>query len=202
MVPPGTRESMSREAILAAVRAQQHAGASLPAIPEFVAGDRDELVARFRKVLEQVGGTWAVRPPGSSVSEVVYQSYPHVSRIVSAVAEPHASTLVVSEQTPPMDLVQVELAIVRGLVGVAENAAVWVDGGSLTHRSLPFVAEHLVLLLSTSDIVPDMHAAYRVLREDRTGYGVFVSGPSKTADIEQALVIGAQGPRSLLVVFD
>ena len=70
----------------------------------------------------------------------------------------------------------------------------------MTHRALPFVAMHLVLLLRADQLVADMHGAYAALSRDASGFGVFVSGPSKTADIERALVIGAQGPRSLLVV--
>jgi L-lactate dehydrogenase complex protein LldG len=64
------------------------------------------------------------------------------------------------------------------------------------------LAEHLVIVLAESDIVDNMHAAYERLgaRLGEAAYGCFMSGPSKTADIEQALVIGAQGPRSLTVV--
>ena len=110
------------------------------------------------------------------------------------------STVQFSTDTAPSDLVQVQLAVVRGRIGVAENAAIWIDDTQLPHRSLPFVAEHCVLLLNADDLVVDMHAAYAALAGRRFGWGVFVSGPSKTADIEQSLVIGAQGPRTLLVV--
>jgi L-lactate dehydrogenase complex protein LldG len=193
---------MSREAILAAVRPHHGDSPPLPTIPAFASGDQHDLLARFRTVLEQVGGTWMVRTPGSDIGEVIREHYPDAERVVSTIDEPPSSTFAVTEETPPADLVQVQLAIVRGQFGVAENAAVWVDDGQLPHRSLPFVAEHLVLLLSTSEIVMDMHAAYGALGGHRPGYGLFISGPSKTADIEQALVIGAQGPRSLLVVLD
>lgn len=191
---------MSRDTIVAAVRARQGESAPLPTIPSFPPVPRSDLVARFRTVLEQVGGTWAVREPASDLGEILRTHYPDAERIVSTVDEPPNSTFTVAEDTTPADLVRVQLAIVRGQFGVAENAAVWIDDGQLPHRALPFVAEHLVLLLSTSDIVTDMHAAYAALSGLRPGYGVFVSGPSKTADIEQSLVIGAQGPRSLLVV--
>jgi len=48
-------------------------------------------------------------------------------------------------------------------------------------------------------VVNDMHEAYARLAPREIGYGLFISGPSKTADTEQALVIGAQGARRCTV---
>lgn len=45
-----------------------------------------------------------------------------------------------------------------------------------------------------------MHEAYKRVEGTDYKYGFFVSGPSKTADIEQALVFGAHGPMNVLVV--
>ncbi|MGH6693078.1 MAG: LutC/YkgG family protein, partial [Gammaproteobacteria bacterium] len=80
----------------------------------------------------------------------------------------------------------------------AENGAVWVPAGSLPQPAALFLAEHVALVVRMGDVVADMHEAYaRLARGPLPAYGVFVAGPSKTADIEQALVIGAHGPRAL-----
>lgn len=96
----------------------------------------------------------------------------------------------------------VDVLVLGAELGVAENGAVWVDGARLPARAGLFLAEHLVIVLSRRDIVDNMHVAYERLgaRLDQASYGCFMSGPSKTADIEQALVVGAHGPRSLTLV--
>jgi L-lactate dehydrogenase complex protein LldG len=88
------------------------------------------------------------------------------------------------------------LAVVPGAFAVAENGAVWVPGDGLRPRGLFVVPEHLALVVSAADVVHDMHEAYRRISFPGAGFGTFVAGPSKTADIEQALVIGAHGARS------
>jgi L-lactate dehydrogenase complex protein LldG len=193
---------MSRDAILAAARTYQGVPCPLPTVPEFGPASNDALLARFKEVLEQVGGRWVERTAGGDLVGIVRQHYPDATRIVSALEDLPISTVTIGADSTPDQLVRIELAILRGRVGVAENAAVWVDEAQLPHRALPFVAEHCVLLLDPGNLVADMHAAYAALAGGDYGWGAFVSGPSKTADIEQALVIGAQGPRSLLVVFD
>ena len=89
--------------------------------------------------------------------------------------------------------------VAPGEFAVAENAAVWVTDQSLRHRVLYFLSQHMALVVPANQLLHNMHEAYRRLSFDRPQFGLFISGPSKTADIEQSLVIGAHGPRSLTV---
>ena len=97
-----------------------------------------------------------------------------------------------------LSLAEVEVLEIDGEFGVAENGAIWLLEDALPHRVAPFICQHLVINVSV--IVPTMHAAYERLGEVKSGFGLFLAGPSKTADIEQSLVIGAHGARSLTVV--
>jgi hypothetical protein len=107
---------------------------------------------------------------------------------VSTAADPHA-------------LADVSVAILCGALGVAENGAVGLDGREARPRALPVLCERLILLLDTSVIVSDMHAALEGLPDGALAHHhfTFVAGPSKTADIEGELVLGAHGPRALAV---
>jgi len=100
----------------------------------------------------------------------------------------------------PHALNDLDLAIVQGQFGVAENGAIWFEEEDLIHRVLPFITDHLIVILSLDNLLGNMHAAYERMDNNHSGFGVFIAGPSKTADIEQSLVIGAQGARSLKVV--
>jgi L-lactate dehydrogenase complex protein LldG len=97
-----------------------------------------------------------------------------------------------------LSLAGIEVLEIDGDFGVAENGAIWLSEEALPHRVAPFICQHLVI--NVKKIVPHMHAAYEELGKVNSGFGLFLSGPSKTADIEQSLVIGAHGARSLTVV--
>lgn len=90
-------------------------------------------------------------------------------------------------------------AVVEGRIGVAENGAVWVpvEGHRKAHI---FACQHLVIVLNRKAVVDTMHDAMAQLSLEEVGYGAFVSGPSKTADIEQALVMGAHGAMRATVI--
>ena len=96
-------------------------------------------------------------------------------------------------------LESVHQSYIGATLGVAENGAVWTYESQMKNRLLPFICQHLVVCMSSKNIVPTMHEAYQQIDAFKEGYGVFLAGPSKTADIEQSLVIGAHGARSLLV---
>lgn len=95
-------------------------------------------------------------------------------------------------------LEEVEVLEIDSAFGVAENGAIWLTEENLPHRVAPFICQHLVIFVA--DIVPTMHQAYERLGDLKSGFGLFLAGPSKTADIEQSLVVGAHGARSLTVV--
>jgi L-lactate dehydrogenase complex protein LldG len=99
----------------------------------------------------------------------------------------------------PHDLEDVDLAIIRGHFGVAENSAIWVTNELLGQRVVPFIAQHLAIVIKRSDLLANMHQAYDKIGGLQYEFGTFIAGPSKTADIEQSLVLGAHGPRSLIV---
>jgi len=98
-----------------------------------------------------------------------------------------------SQSTQLHILDKIECAVFESSLGVAENGAVWLEEKELPHRIIPFITQHLILKLNSSRIVATMREAYSLLDIGSTGFGVFISGPSKTADIEQSLVYGAHG---------
>lgn len=98
----------------------------------------------------------------------------------------------------PHELELIEIAILEAEFGVAENGAVWISEKHLPHRALPFITQNLAFVIPRNAIVNNMHDAYERLKET-TGWGCFIAGPSKTADIEQSLVIGAHGARSMVI---
>ena len=97
------------------------------------------------------------------------------------------------------DLYTIDIACIKGGIAIAENGAIWVTERNMGNRILPFSCEQLIIVIEEKNIVNNMHEAYNLLNVAEDGYGVFIAGPSKTADIEQSLVIGAHGPISFKV---
>ncbi len=120
------------------------------------------------------------------------------TRRVSTVPEV-VGTVDPSRATRPHELADLEFGLFEGEIGVAENGAVWVDAARFPHRAVVVLAEHVAVVVHSSSLVDHMHAAYARLAGRIGSFGVFLSGPSKTADIEQALVLGAQGARTMTI---
>ena len=189
----------SRERILAAVRQNKPDLQPLPERATFQA-DYPDLVAKFSEILRFIGGTPIVVSDYAEAEVYIRQTYHDLPNVVSKVpALAHLATVRL-EAVDPHQLETVDLAIIQGDFGVAENSAIWVPEERGGHRVLPFICQHLVLMVNQSDLVPNMHDAYERLKVGESGFGVFIAGPSKTADIEQSLVIGAHGARSLSVL--
>lgn len=165
-------------------------------------------LARFQEVMTQVGGRAVILQEGEDLNTVIRELYPEAVRVAACMSEVTCGTGVQrlscatfhpDDVEKPADLDGTDLAIIRGSVGVCENGAVWICQ-EVEQRAVYFISEALVILLDRKNLVNNMHEAYKRIDTGDYGYGVFISGPSKTADIEQALVMGAHGARDVTVI--
>ena len=99
----------------------------------------------------------------------------------------------------PEELSGSELLIATARWRVARTGSLWVDFADLESRGQLLLAENLILLVPRDKLVYDLPEHYQCLGE-LPACGTLVTGPSKTADIELCLVIGAQGPKRLFVL--
>ncbi len=160
----------------------------------------DDKFEKFAQMIESVGGK-ALSVEKDKLDETIKNLYPEELIISSNIESCSLGNFNPNLCENPYYLKDIDLAIVKGNFAVAENGAVWIKNLENRHRSLYFIAQNIVIVLNENDIVNNMHEAYERVDFEEKGYGVFVSGPSKTADIEQSLVIGAHGPKSGYVIF-
>jgi L-lactate dehydrogenase complex protein LldG len=189
----------SREDILARVRRNQPSATTLPDVPTF---DRDiaSLSETFKAAFTRMGGKLAEPPRDGNLTQLVRSLFPDARVICSATPEVEGNRAL-DLQAPPAALDDVDVGVVRAVYGVAETGSVWITQAQFKVSALGFLSQHLVVLLDPAQIVPNLHHAYRRQTDFDTGYGAFMTGPSATADIEGVLIHGAQGIRTLTIVF-
>ena len=137
--------------------------------------------------------------PGESLDDIVRRAYPEAKEIASNLPGLTIATKNPDTVGEAQELNGTDVGVVRGELGVAENGCVWVPQ-QMKERAVCFISEYLVIVLDHRNIVSNMHEAYARIGTNDYGYGCFISGPSKTADIAQALVMGAQAARAVTVV--
>ncbi|WP_419767908.1 LutC/YkgG family protein [Arcobacter sp.] len=156
---------------------------------------------KYAQVIKTVGGE-SIITTKEKLDETIKDLYKdELGQVYSNVEFCSLSNFDANAQDDAHNLKDIDLAIVKGNFAVAENGAVWLKDENNRHRSLYFIAQNIIIVVNKNDIVNNMHEAYTKIEFENSGYGVFVSGPSKTADIEQSLVIGAHGPKSGYIIF-
>jgi L-lactate dehydrogenase complex protein LldG len=184
----------SREAILNSLR-----GSAVPpaARPAPLSGIRyADPRKQFEESLIAVGGRF-IRG-GDPAGLDLYANAAKVASLVPSIPSRNVDLHAIQD---PHELDGIDVAVIPGEFAVAENGAVWVPGETLApHRAIFVIAQHLVLVVPGDQVVDNLHQAYQRIQWRPNSFGVFISGPSKTADIEQSLVMGAHGARSCTVI--
>jgi L-lactate dehydrogenase complex protein LldG len=171
----------------------------LPEVTNFP-DEGEPILPYFRKQLEAMGGRSFEVADGPAVRARVAELFPAARVVCSAVPEV-PGTRRIEDIHDPHDLNDVDVGVIRSPLGVAEAGAIWLTQTELVVNALGVLSQHLVVLLDPACIVDTMHDAYGRLDLTASPYGVFLAGPSATGDIEGVIIHGAQGARSLTVLF-
>ena len=191
----------NKEDILKRYRANVREQFDMPDLSDIKAITYPDPLVQFVKMTESVGGHVIEVKEGQDINKLVKEMYPDAKEIASNLPEITIATRNPDTVGRARDLNGTDVGIIRGQFGVAENACVWIPQ-TMKEKAVCFISENLVILLPKSQIVNNMHEAYKRIEFDKTydGYGTFISGPSKTADIAQVLVMGAQAARSATIL--
>jgi L-lactate dehydrogenase complex protein LldG len=190
----------SRDQILHSIRSQALTSEPLPELD--AGGVRfDDPMAKFCEVLAMVGGR-GIHVATLAEAQQALLEIPHYQTAklrVSACTGVGETNFDAAAVADPHDFEAVDFAVLPALLACAENAAVWVTDEQVPHRVLFFLTQHLALVVPSRSLVHNLGEAYPRIDVQAARFSAWISGPSKTADIEQSLVIGAHGPRSLTV---
>ena len=191
----------SKESILSNYRKNIRQKFDMPSLDDIQAITYPDPLVQFIKMTESVGGHVIEVKEGQDINDIVRELYPDAKEIASNLPEVKIATRNPDEVGRARDLNGTDVGIIRGKFDVAENACVWIPQ-QMKEKAVCFISENLIILLPKSQIVNNMHEAYKRIEFDKTydGYGTFISGPSKTADIAQVLVMGAQAARSATIL--
>ncbi len=162
-------------------------------------GDSNGLVQKYMDVFRTIGGSCFLVKGTAAVKTFIADNFDSGKRIVTTLPELGDSFELISGNVDPHSYHDIELALIKGHFSVAENGAVWLTEEVMGQRIIPYICQHLAVIVRAESIVPTLHEAYKVIGDGDYGFGGFIGGPSKTADIEQALVLGAHGPLSMTV---
>ncbi len=188
-----------KEDILSKYRKNVKQKFDMPRLDDIKGIKYPDTLKQFISMTETVGGKVRELKPNEDINEVIRDLYPDAKEIASNLPEITIATRNPDTIGSPQALNGTDVGVVKGVFGVAENACVWIPQ-TMMEKAVCFISENLVILLDKKEVVDNMHEAYKRISFNDYGYGSFISGPSKTADIAQVLVMGAQAARSATVI--
>jgi L-lactate dehydrogenase complex protein LldG len=189
----------SREKILQAINSAKPGHVATAEMQVFSAARSADCISDFISTVQSIGGRITRVKNMDLPRQDLIQSKESGKRVENRVVGLAEIDSSIENSKDAVSLADIEKVFVKTTMGVAENGAIWLSEADMGSRLFPFICQHLVVLLEEKDILSTLHDAYEKISGIHSGFHVFIAGPSKTADIEQSLVIGAHGPRSLLI---
>ena len=191
----------NKEDILKKYRSNIHERFEMPDLSDITPITYKEPLSQFIEMSKNVGGNIIEVKENQDINALVKELYPDAKEIASNLSEITIATRNPDTVENAQALNGTDVGIIRGMFGVAENGCIWIPQ-QMKEKAVCFISENIVILLRKSQIVNNMHEAYKQIAFDSKydGYGTFISGPSKTADIAQVLVMGAQAARSVTIL--
>lgn len=189
---------MNKEELLQKLRNNTHVQYDMPDL-NINAITYPDKVQQFIDMSKAVGSKVEVISETDDVNDVILRLYPDAKIIASNLPEVTIANINPDTVDEASDLNGTDVAVLKGEYGVAENGCIWIPQ-TMKEKAVCFISEELVIILRADKIVNNMHEGYKLISVPEIGYGVWISGPSKTADIEQALVMGAQAARGVTVL--
>jgi L-lactate dehydrogenase complex protein LldG len=190
----------ARDEILKALRAAAPAPTPLPDLAHLKAVQYPDLRERFVKSVIEVGGRCLLMEGALEDALGAIPEYAAARKVVSLVPGVRKANVDLASVSDPHDLHDVDFCVLPAELGVAENGACWIVQHGGANRAAAFLTQHLAIVVRADALVHNLHEAYARIAIPVPGFATWLAGPSKTADIEQALVIGAHGARSCTVL--
>lgn len=137
-----------------------------------------------------------VVPPG-------FDQHPHWGAILPLLSR---KGITIREAGSPASVADAPAGLSSAELAIAETGSVLLAENSLEARVVSMLTLTHFVLVSENTLVPMLNEAAEMLQRlakagpDQRHYMSFVTGPSRTADIERTLTIGVQGPKTLCVI--
>ncbi|MFL5624017.1 MAG: lactate utilization protein C [Ktedonobacteraceae bacterium] len=179
----------------------------------------DDLFTRFQQRLTAVGGEAYTVANFAQAADLI-AAHPSLSA-KEIVVPPHfeqrpvgdsilpllrGKDIAIIEAGEPASVADAPAGLTDAELAIAETGSVLLAENSLAARVVSMLTLTHFVLLTTDKLVPMLDDAAKVLQQltgqgpDQRHYMSFVTGPSRTADIERTLTIGVQGPKALCVI--
>lgn len=189
----------NKEDILRRFRANVKEKFDMPNLNDIKSVTYEDVLRQFIDISESVGAKVIKIESYESINDLIKKCYPEAKTISSNLPEVTIATSNPDDVEDAQTLNGTDVGVIKGEFGVAENGCIWIPQ-TMKEKAVCFISENLIIILEKDRILNNMHEAYKQIAFNDYGYGTFISGPSKTADIAQVLVMGAQAARSVTVV--